>query len=125
MAYTDEEIEQHLEILNNYTANQEVGDEDGDRHFRCWNCESDRFFFVESGYNKCEECGTSNGHALGFFDLKEYDRFHYRRKNTYQRKYHYEKKVNQIYKRLSLTDEDASCLFNKLMEIDQDTISEL
>lgn len=46
MAYTDEEIEQYLEILNNYTANQEVGDEDGDRHFRCWNCESDRFFFL-------------------------------------------------------------------------------
>ena len=124
MAYTDEEIERYLEILNNYTANQEVGDEDGDRHFRCWNCQSDRFF-VESGYNKCEECGTSNGHALGFFDLNEYDRSHYRRKNTYQRKYHYDKKVNQISKRLSLTDEDASCLFKKLMEIDQDTISEL
>ena len=39
-------------------------------------------FFVEPGYNKCEECVVSNGHALGFFDLKEYDRFHYRRDST-------------------------------------------
>ena len=124
MAYTKEQIERYLEILHNFSANQAEGDEDGDRHFKCWNCQSDRFF-VESGYTKCEPCGLSNGHALGFFDQREYNRFHYRRKSIYQRRYHYEKKVNQISKRLSLTDEDASCLFKRLMEIDQVTITKL
>ena len=49
MAYTNEQIERYLQILNNYTerqapsANQAVGDEDGDRYVRCWNCQSDQF----------------------------------------------------------------------------------
>lgn len=92
MAYTEEEIELYLEILNNYTEPQAPSTNQEDSHFRCWNCQSDRFF-VEKGYNKCDSCGSPNGHALGYFDLKEYDRFYYRRKSIYERKYHYEKIV--------------------------------
>ena len=115
-------MERYLEKLNNYTerqapsANQAVGD--GDRGARCWYCQSDRFF-VNSGYNICDSCGASNGHALGYYDQKEYDRFHFRKKSIYQRKYHFEKKIDQVSKRLHLTEEQKYCLFNKLMAIDQ------
>ena len=115
MCYTEEQIEKYLEILNNYnntSTNQAV--EDG---VRCWNCQSNRFF-VNSGYKICEDCGASNGHVLGSYDQKDYDRLHFRRKSIYQRKYHYEKKVNQVSKRLQLTEDQKYCLFNKLMAID-------
>ena len=39
-------------------------------------------------------------------------------KSIYQRKYHHEKKVNQVSKRLNLTDEQRYELYNKLMAID-------
>ena len=40
------------------------------------------------------------------------------KKSIYHRKYHYEKKVNQISKRINLTDEQRYELYNKLMAID-------
>ena len=119
MAYTKEQIERYKEILNNYTT--QAGEH---YRFRCWNCQSD-IFYVESGYYMCDSCDSSHGHALAYFDMREYDRFHYRRKSIYQRKYHYEKKVKDISKRLELTYDEEYDLFNKLMEIDQDTISKL
>ncbi|CAH3177348.1 unnamed protein product [Porites evermanni] len=70
------------------------------------------------GYNICDSCGTTNGHVLGYFDLKEYDRFHFRKKSIYQRKYHYEKKVDQISRRLRLTEDEKYELYSKLMAID-------
>ena len=73
----------------------------------------------------CESCDSLNGHALGYYDLKEYDRFHYRKKSIYQRKYHYENKVKDISKRLALTDDEQYCLYNKLMEIEVKTIDEI
>ena len=114
MAYTDEQMERYSKIINNYTRKKEE-----DNRFKCWNCQSDSFY-VESGFYYCESCQSSDGHAVGYFDLKEYDRFHYRRKSIYHRKYHYEKIVKNISKNLPLTDE-----FNRLLEIDQDTITKL
>ena len=90
---------------------------DVSRKAKCRNCQNDSFC-VESGYNICVSCGTTNGHVLGYFDLKEYDRFHFRKKSIYQRKYHYEKKVDQVSKRINLTDEQKYELYIKLMEID-------
>ena len=43
---------------------------------------------------------------------------HFRKKSIYQRKYHYEKKIDQVSKRLHLTDEQRYYLYNKLMMID-------
>ena len=114
MTYTEDQIKKYLEILHNY--NKKIV-EDVIKKVICSNCQSDSFC-VESGYNVCESCGTTNGHVLGYFDLKEYDRFHFRKKSIYQRKYHYEKKVDQISKRLNLSDEQKYELYNKLMEID-------
>ena len=110
MNYTDEEIKYYLSFLN---SDKQQDREDCDRRARCCYCQSDHFF-VNSGYNICEECGASNGHTLGFYDQREYDRFHFRKKSIYQRKYHYEKKIAQVSKRLHLTEEQKYCLFKKL-----------
>ena len=120
MCYTEEQIEKYLEILNNYnnaSTNQAVETADANRKVRCWNCQSNRFF-VNSGYSICEDCGASNGHALGYYDQKDYDRLHFRKKSIYQRRYHYEKKVNQVSKRLHLTEDQKNEQYNKLMTID-------
>ena len=124
MAYTDEEIERYTQILNEYKGKGVWGGKVVSTQFRYLNCHCDNFF-VESGYYICESCGTTNGHVLGYFDMREYDRFHYRRKSIYHRKYHCEKKVKEVSKRLSLNDEEEYCLYNILMEIDQDAISKL
>ena len=87
MCYTDEQIENYLQIFQTLASSRGWGVPPPNRSIRCWNCHSDRFF-VNLGYNICEECGVSLGHALGFYDQKEYDRFHFRTKSIYQRKYH-------------------------------------
>ena len=46
------------------------------------------------------------------------DRLYYRKKSIYHRKYHYEKKVNEISKRINLTDEEKLKLYDKLTKID-------
>ena len=84
---------------------------------KCKNCQSD-CFSIYSGYKICESCGCLNGHVLGYYDQKDYDRLHFRKKSIYQRKYHYEKKVNQVSKRLQLTEDEKYDLYNKLMAID-------
>ena len=115
MTYKKEEIEKYLEILRSYNNTQ--SEEKANTKVRCRNCQSVSFSF-ESGYNICDSCGLTNGHVLGYFDLKEYDRFHFRKKSIYQRKYHYEKKVDQVSRRLHLTEDEKCELCNKLMAID-------
>ena len=116
MCYTEDQIKQYLEILHNYTK-QPVGEENT-RRARCWNCHNSECFFIHLGYKICDYCGVENGHVLGYYDVKDYDRLHFRKKSIYQRKYHYEKKVNQISKRLNLTEDQKYELYNKLMTID-------
>ena len=111
MTYTKEEREKYLEILRSYNNTQL------ESTVRCSNCQSDSFV-IDSGYNVCDSCGLTNGHVLRYFDLKEYDRFHFRKKSIYQRKYHYEKKVDQVSRRLNLTDDEKCELYDKLMVID-------
>ena len=119
MSYTNEEIEKYLEILRSYNTQPE----EKENRVRCSNCQSDSdSFSIESGYYICEECGTTNGHVLGYFDLKEYDRFLFRKKSIYQRKYHYEKKVNQVSKIIHLTEDEKYELYSKLMEIDNNVM---
>ena len=112
MSYTEEEIKKYLGILHKYKV------ESKKVKSGCLNCSNTEFFTIDSGYKICDECGTENGHVLGYFDLKEYDRFHFRKKSIYQRKYHYEKKVNQVSKRINLTGEQQYELYSKIMEID-------
>ena len=64
MTYTKEEREKYLEILRSYNNTQL------ESTVRCSNCQSDSFV-INSGYNVCDSCGLTNGHVLGYFDLKE------------------------------------------------------
>ena len=66
----------------------------------------------------CNECGTLNGHVLGQFDIKDFDRLYYRKKSIYHRKYYYDKKVKNISKLINMTDEQKCELYNNLMKID-------
>ena len=117
MSYTEEQIKQYLEMLHNYTKKpiEEVSDS---RRVKCWNCQNSECFFIHLGFNICDYCSASNGHVLGFYDVQDYDRLHFRKKSIYQRKYHYEKKVDQVSRRLHLTEDEKCELYNKLMAID-------
>ena len=108
-------------ILHNYTK-KPVEDAGVSRRAKCWNCHSSECFFIESGYNICDSCGTTNGHVLEYYDVTDYDRLYFRKKSIYQRKYHYEKKVDQVSKRINLTDEQKYELYKKLMEIDNNVM---
>ena len=118
MTYTEEEIKKYLDILKRYKKNQL---EDKGGKVKCIRCKNDSFI-IEIGQNVCEECGLINGHVLGYFDLKEQDRFHFRKRSIYNRKYHYEKKVDQISKRLNLNDDEKYKLYSKLMNIDNNVM---
>ena len=115
MTYTEDQIKKYLEILQNYTSNPS---EEVNLKAKCSNCENRESFTIDYGYKICDECGVANGHVLGFYDIKDCDRLFYRKKSVYQRKYYYEKKVNQVSKRINLTDEQKYELYSKLMEID-------
>ena len=115
MTYTKEEIEKYLEKLRSYNNTQ--SEEKENKKVKCSNCQSNSFT-IESGYKICDYCGVANGHVLGLFDLKDSDRLHYRKKSIYHRKYHYEKKVNQISKRINLTDDEKCELYDRLIKID-------
>ena len=118
MTYTEEEIKKYLEILHNYTKPiEEISIKS-----KCVNCQNTDSFTIDSGYKICDKCGTVNGHVLGIYDVKDYDRLYYRKKSIYQRKYHYEKKVNQVSRRLNLNDEQRYELYNKLMAIDNNVM---
>ena len=114
MSYTEEEINKYLKILSNYNNRMQQFSSKS----KCKNCPDTEFFTIDSGLKICDECGSANGHVLGFYDIKDCERLYYRKKSIYHRKYHYEKKVNQISKRINLTDECKCELYDKLMKID-------
>ena len=72
--YTEDQIKEYLDILHSFTHSPQ----NIDNKNKCRNCQSINFF-IKYGYYICEECGTMNDHVLGYFDLKEYDRFHYKK----------------------------------------------
>ena len=114
MSYTEEEINKYLNILYHYNKPMQQFSPKS----KCKNCPNNKSFTIDSGLKICNECGVSNGHILGLFDIKDFDRLHYRKKSVYHRKYHYEKKVNQISKRINLTDEQKCELYDRLVKID-------
>ena len=147
MAYTNKKqgggmqsphLEAYNEIMKKYREHQQKGSGERDPpkiYITCVNpdCITNQRdhqqggleFYVESGFYMCESCDSLNGYARGYYDMKEYDRFYYRKKSIYQRKYHYENKVKDISKRLALTDDEQYCLYNKLMEIEEKHIDEI
>ena len=115
MSYSEDQIKKYLGILGDYNN---IFSEEINLKAKCTNCENSSSFTIDYGYKICDECGVANGHVLGFYDNKDFDRLHYRKKSVYQRKYHYEKKVDQISKRINLTNEQQNELYSKLIAID-------
>ena len=119
MSYTEDQIKKYLEILHNYTRKPI---EEVNLKAKCSNCENRESFTIDYGYKICEECGVANGHVLGFYDNKNFDRLYYQKKSVYQRKYYYEKKVNQVSKSINLTNKQKNKLLSKLMKIDNNVM---
>ena len=114
MSYTEEEIKKYLNILSNYKKNLQQFT----LKSKCKGCSNTESFSSYLGYNMCNECGTLNGHILGQFDVKDFDRLYYRKKSIYNRKYYYDKKVKNISKLINLNDEQKCELYNRLLKID-------
>ena len=122
MPYSEEEIKKYLDILYKYTKPPE---EELSRKTKCCNCQRDDCFTIVSGFKLCENCGCQNGHVLGYFEKIDYDRLVFRKKSIYQRKYHYEKKVDQVSKMIKLSEDEKYELYNKLMAIDDNVMEKL
>ena len=104
----------YMEILRRYQKKDEIP--------QSTSCCENPSFTILNGYRFCENCCITSGHVLGYFDPKEYDRLHFRKKSIYQRKYYYEKKIKQI---PNLTGEEKDELYRKLMEIDKKVMKEV
>ena len=114
MSYSDDEIKKYLDIIHNFTKSLK---NETDRKISCLNCQETEFDLV-SGFVFCMKCGFQNGRYFDSFDKKDSDRLLFRKKSIYQRKYHFEKKVKQISKRLNLSEDEKYNLYSKLLEID-------
>ena len=122
MSYTEEEIKKYLNLLHNYKIEREViiGGNVGSPI--CKGCSNTESFSSYLGYNMCNECGTLNGHILGQFDIKDFNRLYYRKKSIYHRKYYYDKKIENISKSINITDEQKNELYNRLLKLDNNII---
>ena len=125
MSYSEEEIKRYLGILDKYTKKTLTTPSETSRITKCCNCKRDDCFTIDRGFKVCENCGCQNGHVLGYFDKKDKDRLLFRKKSIYQRKYHYEKKVDQISKMIQLSESEKYELYNKLMAIDDNVMEKL
>ena len=121
MPFTDNEIKKYLDIIHNYTKSPK---NETDRKISCSNCQETDFDLV-SGYVFCVNCGSQNGRYFDSFDKRDQDRLLFRKKSIYQRKYHFEKKINQISQRLNLSEDEKYNLYSKLLEIDNRIMEEL
>ena len=120
MSYTEAEIKKYLDILRSYTKPPDKTD----RKISCSNCQETDFDLV-AGYVYCMKCGLQNGRYFDSFDKRDQDRLLFRKKSIYQRKYHYEKKINQISQRLNLSEDEKYSLYSKLLEIDNKIMKKL
>ena len=121
MSYTDDKIKKYLDIVHNFKKSIE---EKTDRKISCSSCQEKEFDLV-AGYVYCMKCGLQNGRYFDSFDKRDQDRLLFRKKSIYQRKYHFEKKVNQISKKINLSEDEKYNLYSKLMEIDNKIMEEL
>ena len=124
MTYTEAEIKKYLKIIKKYTKPREEKSSETNRKTKCWNCQ-ETDFEIDKGFKICENCGCQNEAVLGYLDKRDQDRLLFRKKSIYQRKYHFEKKINQISKKIKLDEEEKYDLYSKLMEIDNKIMEKL
>ena len=120
MSFTENEIKKYLDIFRSYTKPPDKTD----RKISCSSCQKTDFDLV-SGFVFCVNCGSQNGRYFDSFDKRDQDRLLFRKKSIYQRKYHFEKKVKQVSKRLNLSEDEKYNLYSKLMEIDNKIMKKL
>ena len=121
MSFTEAEIKKYLDIILNYTKSPK---NETNRKISCSSCQEKEFDLV-AGYVFCENCGKQNGRYFDSFDKRDQNRLLFRKKSFYQRKYHFEKKVNQVSKRLNLSEDEKYNLYLKLLEIDNRIMEKL
>ena len=121
MTYSEAEIKKYLDIVHKYTKSPK---KETDRKTRCWNCQ-DTDFEIDKGFKICENCGSQNEAVLGYLDKRDQDRLVFRKKSIYQRKYHYEKRVEELGKMIQLTEDEKYDLYSKLLEIDNKVMEKL
>lgn len=84
-------------------------------------------FCIQSGFYHCSNCFVSQGHVLGYYDKAENERFYFRKKSIYQRKYHYLNKIKEMINKfdLQLLEDEQYELYKKLMEMNDEKLSKL
>ena len=124
MCYTEAEIQKYFEIIKKYSKPREEKSSETNRKTKCWCCQ-ETDFEIDKGFKICENCGCQNEAVLGYLDKRDQDRLLFRKKSIYQRKYHFEKKINQISQRLNLSEDEKYSLYSKLLEIDNKIMKKL
>lgn len=128
MSYTNEQIVTYTNILKKYKnqSSECRGVTGGSNPPLCKGCnlslKSEESREVYLGQYICNSCGVFNGYVLGYYNNSEKDRFFYKKKSIYNRKYHYEKKINQISKRINLTEDERCQLYSRLIKIDNNVM---
>ena len=121
MSVTEEDVKKFLDLVCNLRKTVE---KETDRRIKCWNCQESDFENV-SGYKICDHCGCQNEHVLGYYDKRDEDQMIFRKKSIYKRRYHYEKRVDEISKKIQLNEEEKDDLFNNLMEINDEIMERI
>ena len=71
-------------------------------------------------------CGFGLGHVVGYHDKSDYDRTNFYQKSSYQRKYHFQNKIEEANTKfnlnLSANDKYKYELYKKLMKINKESI---
>ena len=109
--YSEEEIQKYLNILDTYKKNR------ADASPIKQGCNRENLIPV-LGQWLCLECGLLKGYILHQCDINDNDRVHYQKKSIYNRKYYFEKKVNDVANLIGLNDDEKSILYERLLEMD-------
>ena len=127
MTYSEEEIQNYLNILQNFkdglniispVKNENISLKTPER-VSCENC-GNTHFFKDGGYRYCKKCFYSVGRVF----IKEVtfkDRCCFRQKCIYKKEYHYQNKIEEINKKydLKMTSSEKYELLLKLQKIDK------
>ena len=121
MPFTEEDVKKIFDLIHDV---RETVEKETDRRVKCWNCKETDFEII-SGFKICENCGCQNEHVLGYFDKRDEEQMFFRKKSIYKRRYHYAKKVDEVSKKIQLSEEEKYSLFNDLMEINDSVMERL
>ena len=101
MTYSEEEIIQYTNILQNFSDGLDVYAPILENiplkipeKLSCENC-GNTYFFKDHGFRYCNKCFYSIGRVF-IKDFTSKDRCHFQKKSVYKRTYHYQNKLQEI-----------------------------